>query len=154
MQGVGSADVAALQHSLVAELLTCCRSWKHTIMQMGTDIPHWHHRAAVMLLLVLDVGLLPNGPPADTHKRLLLVVPCCLQVMSKLGAARVIPVHDPKATEPHMAYRQRAMFPDNLLASLNVGQLMHAAEKKENRQKLIDRQAVSTTGGGGAGKAY
>eukprot|EP00879_Flechtneria_rotunda_P016632 GHRR01017402.1.p1 GENE.GHRR01017402.1~~GHRR01017402.1.p1 ORF type:complete len:402 (+),score=169.99 GHRR01017402.1:1271-2476(+) len=61
------------------------------------------------------------------------------EVMARVGAARVVPVHDPKATQAHQAYRVTAMFPVGLLASLNIGQLLHAAEKPEDREKLAKK---------------
>jgi hypothetical protein len=62
--------------------------------------------------------------------------------MEKIGAARVVPPHNPQATQPHQAYRLGAMFPEQVMAALNVGQLLHAAEKSEDRDRLRDRQLV------------
>lgn len=54
--------------------------------------------------------------------------------MARIGAARVIPAHNPKATKPEDAYKLNNMFPHSLMSALNVGQIMHAAEKAEDMQ--------------------
>lgn len=60
--------------------------------------------------------------------------------MARIGAARVIPVHNPQATKPEDAYKINAMFPQQLMTALNVGQLLHAAEKPADLQ--VTRNAV------------
>jgi hypothetical protein len=62
--------------------------------------------------------------------------------MGKLGAHRNIPVHNLAATQPHLAYKISAMFPDHMLAAINSGQILHAAEKQEYRQRLVDKKQV------------
>ncbi|KAF8062017.1 hypothetical protein HT031_004277 [Scenedesmus sp. PABB004] len=64
------------------------------------------------------------------------------EIMARVGGARVIPTHDPAARSPGEAYRLGAMFPDSLLAALNIGQLLHAAEKADDRLKLATKGAV------------
>lgn len=54
--------------------------------------------------------------------------------MAKLGAARVLPVHNPQATKPADAYKINVMFASQLMSALNVGQLLHAAEKPADLQ--------------------
>jgi hypothetical protein len=71
---------------------------------------------------------------------LLLLLP---QVMGKLGAHHNIPVHNPTATQPHLAFKISAMFPDHMLAAINSGQILHAAEKQEDRQRLAEKKQVS-----------
>ncbi|WIA38332.1 hypothetical protein OEZ86_001668 [Tetradesmus obliquus] len=64
------------------------------------------------------------------------------EVMGKLGLHRNIPAHNPAATQPHLAYKVSAMFPDTLLAAINSGQILHAAEKQEDRQRLAEKKQV------------
>ena len=59
-----------------------------------------------------------------------------------MSAARVIPPHDPKAKLPYLAYSIKDMFPEQLLKSLNNGQLLYAVEKPEDKQALIQKQKV------------
>jgi hypothetical protein len=65
-----------------------------------------------------------------------------LQVMGKLGAHRNIPAHNPAATQPHLAYKISAMFPEHMLAAINSGQILHAAEKQEDRQRMAEKKQV------------
>ncbi|KAF6259060.1 RNA polymerase I associated factor, A49-like protein [Scenedesmus sp. NREL 46B-D3] len=64
------------------------------------------------------------------------------EVMGRLGVARNIPVHNPSATQPHLAYKISAMFPDHMLAAINSGQILHAAEKQEDRERMAEKKQV------------
>jgi hypothetical protein len=75
---------------------------------------------------------------------LVLLLLLLLQVMGKLGMHRNIPVHNPAATQPHLAFKISAMFPDHMLAAINSGQILHAAEKPEDRQRLAEKKQVSS----------
>jgi len=63
-----------------------------------------------------------------------------------VAAQRNIPPHHPDATEPHRAYPLRELVPEHCLAAVNMGQLLHAAEKPEVLTKVTEKKLVSSWG--------
>ncbi|KAI8471885.1 MAG: A49-like RNA polymerase I associated factor-domain-containing protein [Monoraphidium minutum] len=65
-----------------------------------------------------------------------------LEVLSRVAAARNIPPHDLTATEPRRAYPLREMVPEAVLSNVNVGQLLHAADKPAVLASVTEKKLV------------
>lgn len=63
-------------------------------------------------------------------------------VLARVAARRNIPPHDPAATTPAEAYPLRRLVPEACLGALNVGQLLHAAEKADVLDKITEKKLL------------
>lgn len=64
------------------------------------------------------------------------------EVIGRVTARRNIPPHDAAATEAAKAYPLRRLVPEDCLAALNIGQLLHASEKADVLEKVTEKRLV------------